>query len=185
MKHCFGSKSRAWIHIPSPSCQSSGVSQTKSPGLEPQHQILFPCQIHCHNLIFSYLVSTQHQVRPQLRSEATPTLNFSSTDSILYFCQHRGITKKKKMTHPKDHVCASVHQSALGVNRMSKRRASNLIKKEIRVDVCYFQLRHSTAICQSQRRDCFRPTVIHCLSKYKSEQLVEQGIHPGEALRLR
>lgn len=105
MKHCFGSKSRAWIHIPSPSCQSSGVSQTKSPGLEPQHQILFPCQIHCHNLIFSYLVSTQHQVRPQLRSEATATLNFSSTDSILYFCQHRGITKKKNDTSQGPRVC--------------------------------------------------------------------------------
>lgn len=62
-------------------------------------------------------------------------------------------------------VCAVV--SALRVNRMmSKRRASNLIKKEIKVDVCYFQLRHSTAICQSQRCDCFGPTVIHCLSKY-------------------
>lgn len=49
---------------------------------------------------------------------------------------------------------------------MSERRASNLIKKEIKVDVCYFQLRCSTAICQSQRCDCFGPTVIHCLSKY-------------------
>lgn len=49
---------------------------------------------------------------------------------------------------------------------MSKRHASNLIKKEIKVDVCYFQLHCSTAICQSQRCDCFGPTVIHCLSKY-------------------
>lgn len=48
-----------------------------------------------------------------------------------------------------------------------------------------FNFAHSTAICQSQRCDCFGPTVIHCLSKYKSEQLVEQSIHPGEALRLR
>lgn len=63
-------------------------------------------------------------------------------------------------------VCISAVVSALRVNRMmSKRRASNLIKKKIKVDVCYFQLRHSTAICQSQRCDCFGPTVIHCLSK--------------------
>lgn len=63
-------------------------------------------------------------------------------------------------------VCVCVVVTALRVNRMSKRRASNLIKKEIKVDVCYFQLHHSTAICQSQRCDCFGPTVIHCLSKY-------------------
>lgn len=68
---------------------------------------------------------------------------------------------------------------------MSKRCASNLIKKEIKVDVCYFQLRHSTAICQSQRCDCFGPTVIQCLSKYKSEQLVQQSVHAGRVLRLR
>lgn len=62
-------------------------------------------------------------------------------------------------------VCAVV--TTLRANHMmSKRRASNLIKKEIKVDVCYFQLRHSTAICQSQRCDCFGPTVIRCLSKY-------------------
>ncbi len=88
--------------------------------------------------------------------------------------------------YPEDRLCVCAVVSALRVNRMmSKRRASNLIKKEIKVDVCYFQLRHSTAICQSQRCDCFGPTVIHCLSKYQSEQLVEQSIHPGEELCLR
>lgn len=64
-------------------------------------------------------------------------------------------------------VCVCAVVSTLRVYcMMSKRPASNLIKKEIKVDVCYFQLRCSTAICQSQRCDCFGPTVIHCLSKY-------------------
>lgn len=52
---------------------------------------------------------------------------------------------------------------------MSRRRASGLIKKEIKVDACYSQLCRSTAICQSQRCDCFGPAVIHCLSKCESE----------------
>lgn len=52
---------------------------------------------------------------------------------------------------------------------MSRRRASGLIKEEIKVDACYSQLRRGTAICQSQRCDCFGPAVIHCLSKYESE----------------
>ena len=48
---------------------------------------------------------------------------------------------------------------------MSEWYGFDLIKKEIKVDVCYFQLRRSTAICQSQPSDCFGPTVIQVLSK--------------------
>lgn len=67
-------------------------------------------------------------------------------------------------------VCIRAVVSSTRENHtMSRRRASGLIKKEIKVDACYSQLRRCTAICQSQRCDCFGPAVIHCLSKYESE----------------
>lgn len=64
---------------------------------------------------------------------------------------------------------------------MSRRRASSLIKEEIKVDACYSQLRRGAAICQSQRRDCFGPAVIHCLSKYESEAACRAERAGGES----
>lgn len=48
---------------------------------------------------------------------------------------------------------------------MSEWYGFDLIKKEIKVDVCYFQLHVLITICQSQPSDCFGPTAIQVLSK--------------------
>lgn len=143
------------------------VSFLFPPSLDHSYVIL--CNIFLAQILASIAVLPLYMCHllTQTHKKNLPSLLFfpphSATPDIA--CTHGSISFQQADLEDCVRVCAVV--SAWRVNRMmSKRRASNLIKKEIKVDVCYFQLRHSAAICQSQRCDCFGPTVIHCLSKY-------------------